>query len=36
VIRNRDSFTYGVEFVAVTIDQQQTIVRVCKTLELLQ
>ncbi len=36
VVRNRNSFTYGVEFVEPTSHQQQIIFRVCKTLELLQ
>jgi len=35
VIRNRDGFTHGVEFVNPTAHQQQMIERACKTIELL-
>jgi PilZ domain len=36
VIRNQESFTYGIEFCTPTDEQRQIIARVCKTLELLQ
>jgi hypothetical protein len=35
VIRNRNGFTHGVEFVNPTRDQQQTIERTCKVFALL-
>ena len=36
VVRNRDGFTHGVEFVNPTVEQQQTIERTCDVLALLR
>jgi hypothetical protein len=36
VIRNREGFTHGVEFINPTIEQQQTIERTCDVLALLR
>src|ERR1700674_2705295 len=36
VVRNRTSYRYGFEFVELTPQQQETISRACRTLELLQ
>ena len=36
VIRNRDRFTYGIEFLRATAYQQHTIATLCKALQLLQ
>ncbi len=36
VVRNRRSFTYGLEFVDITPAQQRAIVRTCRALELVQ
>ena len=36
VIRNRDGFTHGVEFINATFHQQQMIERTCKVFDLLR
>ncbi len=36
LIRNRSGFSYGVEFMRPTVNQQQTMIQLCKTLQLLQ
>ena len=36
VVRNRRSFTYGLEFVSITPCQQAAIARTCRALELVQ
>ena len=36
VVRNRSSFTYGLEFVGITTEQQTEIERACRLLSILQ